>query len=410
MNENQKPRLLIISAILPFPLNSGQRVRVFNKIYALRQTFQVTFLSYAPPVEVAAVQQKVAEQVDRAVILPMHSRQSLGVQLWYQVKNQLQAAQTGLRASNHLVGDVELTTKRLLAACQPEAFDLVLYEYWHTHATTTLFRELGIPTVLDMHDLCWRVMERRLNWLPGWLRGRRVQAYRRQEEAAWAKYDLLVAINREEERYVRSVLPAQATWYTPMGIDTEAVWQYQWLPANPPRIAFYGALGSLGNQNGVNWCLERIMPAIWTTYPNLEFWIVGGTPSKQIQQLTANPRIKVTGFVPDVAQILKQMSLVLCPWQGKFGFRSRLIEVMALGVPVVATPDAVFGMGLEAGQGLLLAETDAGLGQICLNLLADGQGLCRHSRLARQQVEAKFSFPATYGALSQRLQQMVVAQ
>lgn len=104
------------------------------------------------------------------------------------------------------------------------------------------------------------------------------------------------------------------------------------------------------------------------------------------------------------------MSLVLCPWQGKFGFRSRLIEVMALGVPVVATPDAVFGMGLEEGQGLLLAETDADLGQICLNLLADGQGLCRHSRLARQQVEAKFSFPATYGALSQRLQQMVIAQ
>lgn len=43
-----KPRLLVISAILPFPLNSGQRVRVYNKLLALRELFHITFLGVAP--------------------------------------------------------------------------------------------------------------------------------------------------------------------------------------------------------------------------------------------------------------------------------------------------------------------------------------------------------------------------
>jgi glycosyltransferase involved in cell wall biosynthesis len=97
------------------------------------------------------------------------------------------------------------------------------------------------------------------------------------------------------------------------------------------------------------------------------------------------------------------MTAVLCPWRGTYGFRSRLIEVMAVGIPVVATPDAVYGMGLTDGEGLLLAEQDAALSNYAVILERDCAWAQKQSRLARQQVEAKFSFAATYEALAEAL-------
>ena len=404
-----KPRLLVISAILPFPLNSGQRVRVYNKLLALRELFHITFLGVAPPAGLDQARAQLAELVDEPVLLPARARQHLAARAWHGAGSHLRALRSGLRASNHLVGDVELSPARIAAHIDPASYDLVLYEYWHTHASTALFRPHAIPCALDMHDLCWRVVERRLRHrpLPAGLRRRRVAAYRQQEEAAWTEYDLLIAINAAEETYVQERLPGRPTLYAPMGIDTAHTWPYAWNPAGPPRIAFYGALGSLGNQQGVFWCLERIMPLVWATLPEAEFWVVGGSPPPEISALASRPQVHVTGYVPDVAATLAQMSLVLCPWQGKFGFRSRVVEVMAVGVPVVATPDAVFGMGLAPGRGLFLHETDEALANQCLALLHDPAELAAQSRLARQQVEETFSFQATYARLAQALRAVV---
>ena len=108
-----------------------------------------------------------------------------------------------------------------------------------------------------------------------------------------------------------------------------------------------------------------------------------------------------------MASILATMRAVLCPWRGTYGFRSRLIEVMAVGTPVVATPDAVFGMGLEVGEGLHLAERDGALAEQCRILLQDYAVAHDQSMRARKQVEERFSFDETYGRLARDLSQLV---
>lgn len=145
------------------------------------------------------------------------------------------------------------------------------------------------------------------------------------------------------------------------------------------------------------------MPLIWEQRPDVEFWIVGANPSPEIRALEDDERIRVTGFVSDVGETLATMTAVLCPWEGTYGFRSRLIEVMALGVPVVATPDAVYGMGLETEEGIFLSKEDNGMAASALALLEQPDWAQRQSHLARQQMEEKFSFEATYGKLAEDL-------
>jgi polysaccharide biosynthesis protein PslH len=319
---------------------------------------------------------------------------------------------TGLKRSNYLIADVEFTAKRVAAAVQYRRFDCALFEYWHAVACTSALREKPIPVILDMHDILWQSYDRQLGkWPCGlhWLKQRMVKRYRSREEQAWKAFDGIIAINSEEARYVRTVIPESvALFNTPMGTDLQK-WPYSWEPATPPRIAYYGGLGSRHNQFDALRCYEGIMPHIWGEFPEAELWLVGSNPPGFIQSLAKHDRVKVTGYIENVQDILKTMSVVICPWSGTYGFRSRLIEVMALGVPVVATPEAVFGMDLQAEEGLWLAETDQGLAALSGRLLASQELAIRQSKMARAQVETKFSFEATYGQLADNLCRFALA-
>jgi glycosyltransferase involved in cell wall biosynthesis len=405
MTRERKPRLLVVSGVMPYPRTAGQQVRVYNTLVALRPVFEITFLTVCAPAEAARAQREIAPLVDRLIALPSITQRHRAARVWHKLAGALYSLVTGLKASNYMLGEAEFSPARVAPHCG-DSYDLVLYEYWHTHATVRLFRQAGVPCVLDMHNVLWQAYDSELAVLAspwvGPLRDRRVRAYRRREEAAWAEFDALIAISAGEAAYARSVLPGKPVLVAPMGIDL-AKWSYGWSPMTPRRVALYGSLGGPLNRQSVFRCVRQIMPLIWRDLPDTELWIVGANPPAEVTALQADPRIHITGFAPDVASILATMRVVLCPWRGTFGFRSRLIEVMAVGTPVVATPDAVFGMGLEAGQGLLLAEQDDTLAEQCRMLLLDCAMAQQTSIRARAQVEERFGFDATYGYLAREL-------
>jgi glycosyltransferase involved in cell wall biosynthesis len=87
-----------------------------------------------------------------------------------------------------------------------------------------------------------------------------------------------------------------------------------------------------------------------------------------------------------------------------------VVEVMAVGVPVVASPSAVHGMELEDGIGILLGDDEAGLADLVIRLLSEPSFATRQSRLAREQVERLFSSDDTYGRLTQELRDWLIAR
>jgi glycosyltransferase involved in cell wall biosynthesis len=191
-----------------------------------------------------------------------------------------------------------------------------------------------------------------------------------------------------------------------MGVHLDR-WPYSWNPAQPPRIAYYGGLSSPHNQRSAKECVLEIMPIVWKAYPSAEIWIVGSNPPPDLLAL-AGDRVKVTGFVEDVSSILGTMSAVLCPWRGTYGFRSRVIEAMALGTPVIATSDAVYGMDIDPGRGLILAESAQEMADKLIDLLRDPALAREHSLAARQQVTERFSFAHTYQRFAAELEQWLL--
>lgn len=395
--------LLVISHVLPFPGSSGQQQRVLNKLRALRPHFHITFLTFAGVSQHLTLEAKLRDHVDDVVLLPSEHERG---RAWHRLKGEWFALCKGLKPSNYRIGSLEFSPDRIAVATQNASYDLVLYEYWHAVNSVAIFKARDIPCVLDMHNILWRSYERQLDsrhYLPRYWKQWAVARYRRHEEQAWSAFDGLITINAAEHDYVKQTVPDTShLFYAPMGIDLE-LWPCSWKPGKPSRIAYYGGLGSAHNQANALQCYHQIMPRIWQEQPETEFWVVGSNPPPTIQRLAQDRRVTVTGFVEWPQDVLCTMTGVLCPWSGTYGFRSRIIEVMALGVPMIATPEAVVGMELEDGKGILLAENDEDLAHHALTLLRDIRWAHEQSLLARQQVETKYSFAATYGELAQNL-------
>jgi glycosyltransferase involved in cell wall biosynthesis len=410
--EASKPHLLVLSQIFPFPGSAGQQQRVLYTLLSLRERFRITFVAPVEPGTEEVIRQRLLACCDDAFLLPSAYSHSVFTKAWHKVSGLLYSVRTGLKTSNYIVSRVEFTPARLADTLQGVEADCALFEYWHAAESIPALRNMGIDCVLDMHDILWRSYSRQLDirpLTPRWWKRRAVRLYREQEERAWAMFDGLITINSAEHDYVHEKLPHMQLFYAPMGIDTDQ-WPYSWQPSDPPRVAYYGGLGSKHNQQDAMHCYSAVMPLVWEQCPDAQLWLIGGNPPQSILDLARDPRVRVTGYVERVQDVLKTMRAVICPWSGTFGFRSRLIEVMALGVPVVASSDAVYGMLMEQGRGLFLADTDREMADAALPLLMSREFAEGQSKLARRQVEEKFSFDATYGRLADQLYRFVQRQ
>jgi hypothetical protein len=122
-----RPRLLVVSAVMPFPRLRGQQVRVYNKLLALRERFHVTFLGTLRGERIVQARQELDELVDDTILLPRLTTRNRLARAWHRLRGAVFMAQTGLRYSNYAIGNVDLDPARVAAACRPQEFDLVLW-------------------------------------------------------------------------------------------------------------------------------------------------------------------------------------------------------------------------------------------------------------------------------------------
>lgn len=398
-----KPRVLMISHVWPVPGVSGQEKRVYYMLRALQLHYHVTFLTFADKKKRNRYKPALQQLCDEAVVLPSRYGRNLFTKAVFKAIGHLYSRFTGLKPSNFIIGLLELSNTRVKKGVKPERYEAVIFEYWHAHHAIDHATFGNTAVILDMHNILWQTFKSQ-----GLANGKRsekaLQRYKLYEEKIWHKFDYLIAINHEEASYVKEQIGKEKVWYLPMGIDMEQ-WPKTVNPGNEvPRIAWYGGLATVHNQRDALRVYKEVMPAIWNEMPNAQFWIMGSNPPAHIVELAAKDlRVTVTGFLDDVASALGSVDLVLCPWEGTYGFRSRLIEVMATGTPVITTEDAASGMDLEHGKGILFNNDLSKWSAIAIDLLSTSEKLLQLRKQAREAAETGYSLNTTYNLLPEMI-------
>jgi sugar transferase (PEP-CTERM/EpsH1 system associated) len=231
----------------------------------------------------------------------------------------------------------------------------------------------GMPAVVDLVDVDsqkWFDFAATASRAPRrWLyrlEGRRVRKLE-QEMPGWARAVTVVS-RAEADLFEEFAGPGTATVAT-NGVDLD-----YFTPTggkSDPACAFVGALDYLPNVDAAEWFAREVWPGIRAKVPSAEFRIVGRKPAPALQELARLPGVKLVGQVPDVRPHVAGAAVVVAPLRLARGIQNKVLEALAMGKPVVATPAALAALRTEPGRDLLSASTPAEWVQAVGGLFAD---------------------------------------
>ena len=138
----------------------------------------------------------------------------------------------------------------------------------------------------------------------------------------------------------------------------------------PLSLLFVGSFRHPPNVDAAARLIREIFPRVRTRLPGLVLHIVGDQPPHWMRQM-ASKNIIVTGHVPSVTPYLDRAGLVVVPLRLGGGMRVKVLEALAAGKAVVASPLAIEGLDLVDGEQVVLATNDQQMSDAIVQLLTD---------------------------------------
>lgn len=167
------------------------------------------------------------------------------------------------------------------------------------------------------------------------------------EIATMNEYDAVIALTEVDRLKLIESGVANASYSSPAGIKFKNIESFNFEFNN--KIVFLGGYQHYPNVDAVDWYLSEIWNKILFENPNLEFHIVGIWPENiQKKYRKKYPKIFFHGFVPNLSDVLKN-SIVVVPLRIGSGMRMKIIEAVNYGCPVITTSIGVEGLDFIDG-------------------------------------------------------------
>ena len=375
-------RILMLAHRIPYPPHTGDKTRAFHiaRHLARRQDLTLAFL--------------VDERADLAGLGPL--REVIPdvefARLWkpWSLLKGLAGLAAGGSLSLPYFHSLRLQ-RRIDRRLAGAPYDLV---YASSTPMAEYARGLGLPVVMDFVDVDsdkWRQYGDHgrppLRWLYR-VEGRRLQAAE-SEVARWASVCLLAT--HAEDRLLKSFAPWARSAVIPNGIDL-AYYEPIAALATQPVVLFTGAMDYLPNVDAVCHFCSDILPRVRREVPETRFYIVGLNPAPDVLRLAGIAGVTVTGSVPDVRPYYARASVCVAPLRIGRGIQNKVLQGMAMGLPLVASSLAARGLEAQPGRHLEVADDPADFAARLVRLLKSSSDRRALGRNGRAFVEANYGW------------------
>lgn len=243
-----------------------------------------------------------------------------------------------------------------------------------------------------------------------WIDAREARLLRTEEQRLSRRADCSLFVSDEEAALFAARLPAAErgehrimalrNGIDSAGFDPAAVTPEPRLTGLPaPRLIFTGQMDYAPNIAAATRVIERLMPLIRAQLPQASFHVVGRNPPASLKALDGMNGSHVWGEVPDVKRWLAGADIALVPLEIARGVQNKVLEAMAMAMPVVLSSGAATGIGARLGEHFLVADDDAGLAEAVVALAGDSTMASCLGAQARRFVVEQLSWQATLAPL-----------
>ena len=367
-----KPRVLVASAYVPFPLSHGGAVRIHNltaRALAEWDQILVAFAETAAPpapellerfVEVVLVRRAGSHRV------PSRGRPEV-VEHFASAAFRAALRET-VRKWQPAIAQLEFTQMAQYAAdCLPAR------------------------TILVEHDITFDLYQQMHRDSRDWDLRRQLKLWRRFETAAWRTVSCVVTMSEKD----RALVSGTRAVTLPNGVDLRR-FQPAARPPEPRRLLFVGSFSHLPNLMAAAFFLDEV----WPHLRDARLHIIAGARHQYFLEYHAahaklnlpRPGVEVEGFVSDVREAYERAAVVVAPLVVSAGTNLKILEALACGRPVVSTLAGVNGLDLVAGRDFVLVHTAAEMAAAIEELLASPDQCRRLAAAGRRRMEEDYGW------------------
>ena len=227
-----------------------------------------------------------------------------------------------------------------------------------------------------------------------WRTDLRRRAARAIERRTIRSFPVVTVVAEADAAAVRRLSPGLRVEVIPNGVDAERFKPKPDCQVAAETVAFVGAMSFPPNVAAVGWFARSVLPLIRETRPGVRLVITGRDPAPSVAALAADPAVTVTGAVDDVRPYLASAAVVLAPMVSGSGIKNKVLEALAMGRPVVATPLGAEGVAAEPGRDLVIADGPATFARAVLDLLGEPGRAAEMGNRGRALVERLYTWDA----------------
>lgn len=361
--------ILFLSHRIPFPPDRGDKIRSHHLLRRLAAIAPVHVATFADDEADAASEADLAllaaswKLVRRTRPLPLAGLMALA-----------QGKPVSLTAFHHaaLAAYVE-ETLRLHPISTIFVFSGQMGQY-----IPASYRGRVIVDFVDVDSAKFDAYGQTTRWPMNLVHAREGRLLMAEEARLAARADVSLLVSPEEAALFRTRLHAprgadiralgngiDAVSYDPVLVEPEP----RLAALSGPPLIFTGQMDYPPNVAAAIRAATRIMPLIRVRLPDATFHIVGRNPSAAVEALHGVNGTHVWGRVDDIRPWLKGADLALIPLEIARGVQNKVLEAMAMALPVVTSAVAATGIAATPARDFAVARTDAELAAAASDLL-----------------------------------------
>lgn len=395
----RRPRLLFLAHLLPWPLDGGGQIKSYHTLRILSRRFDVTLLAFVRregelnDAARAALEPLCADETSLRTVLLPRSR----------LRNAVAAGRALLARHSFIVGRDDLPAMRqaVQSVLAETPFDVIHVD--HLQMAQFVPGDFAGRVVLDHHNIEHRI-PKRLAEAPGaagplarWYARQEWPKLRDHELAACRRADQVLVVSGEDREGLEQLAPdlAGKISVVPIGVDTDyfAPEGDGWQPGSRTLLSI-GTMFWPPNVDSMLYFCGEILPKIKASVPDVHVNIVGARPTPVVRALGEHDpaTVTVTGSVPDVRPYGKDCGAFIVPLRAGSGMRVKILNALAMGLPVVSTSVGAEGIDVTNNENILIADGPDEFAGAVTRVLCDSALAERIARGGRRLMDERYAW------------------
>ena len=406
-------KILYLAHRIPYPPNKGDKIRSFNEIKYLSRRHEIHLAcladnpkdlkyecdlkKYCKTTNVIFINPKLAKLKST---IRLFSTKPLSICYFY--SKRLQKAIDHLLSTHHFdcifcfsspMAEYIFRSKFLVSGFQKLGFNKNI----NRPETSNQQPATKIMDFVDVDSDKWAQYAQYVRFPQSWIYRLESRKLARYEKKVAETFDHSIFVTGSEVKIFKDQNPhIKNITAIPNGVDLDyfspRFCQKPETSLQQPVIVFTGAMDYFANIDGVVWFTKEILPLIKKEIPEIRFYIVGSNPTKEVLSLSDNNNVTVTGYVPDTREYLGKATVVVVPLRIARGIQNKILEAMAMGIPVVTTPQAFEGIEAQPGRDLILGENAEKIAEGVIKLIREASLRKSLGDNARRVIENNYSW------------------